>query len=210
MRSEPTERTVEVPRTARYFVRGDAEGASEVWVLLHGYGQLARDFLDSCQALARPGRLLVAPEGLSRFYVKGFFEAPGASWMTSEARLGEVRDYVRYLDAVMEDLGGPDNVSILGFSQGAATASRWAALGRVKPTRLICWAGDVAHDIPLDALASVPVTMVLGEKDKLLTKAHRVEALARLDATDVAYRVERFDGGHRLDDETLRRISAAD
>ncbi len=208
MQPEPSERALEVRRTARYFVSGDTERAGEVWVLLHGYGQLARDFLAGCQALAQPDRLLVAPEGLSRFYATGFFEAPGASWMTREARLDEIRDYVRYLDAVVEDLGGPSNVIVLGFSQGAATASRWAALGSVKPQKLICWAGDVAHDLPPDALTAVPVTMVVGDQDKLLTAARRAETFARLDAMDITYTVERFAGGHRMDDETLRRISA--
>ena len=209
MQPEPSERTLEVPRTARYFVSGDAERASEVWVLLHGYGQLARDFLASCRVLSQPDRLLVAPEGLSRFYAKGSFESPGASWMTSAARRGEIRDYVRYLDAVMEDLNGPDHVSVLGFSQGAATASRWAALGKAKPQRLICWAGDVAHDLSPDSLSGVPVTMVFGDRDSLLTRDRLEEAMARLEAMDLRYEVERFDGGHRMDDETLRRISVA-
>jgi predicted esterase len=213
MPPESSERSLEVPRTARYFVSGNAEQASEVWILLHGYGQMASDFLASCSALARPDRLLVAPEGLSRFYAKGFFEAPGASWMTSEARLDEIRDYVRYLDAVVADLGERGErgqVNVLGFSQGAATASRWAALGKVKPRRLICWGGGVAHDLDADALAGVRVTMVLGERDKLLTKGRLAEAMARLESMDLSYEIERFQGGHRMDDETLRRISTTD
>lgn len=208
MPHEPMERTLEVARTARYFVDGNPSRASDIWLLLHGYGQLARDFLASCHILASPDRLLVAPEGLSRFYGKGFFEAPGASWMTREARLAEINDYVRYLDAVLEDLGSPADVTILGFSQGAATASRWAALGSVKPQRLICWAGDVAHDIQPQALRGIPVTIVLGEQDRLLTAERQAEALGRLDEMGLSYSVERFEGGHRMDDETLRRISA--
>ena len=55
-----------VPRTARYFTFGEIEGASEVWFLLHGYSMLAATFLQWFEPVAEPGRLLVAPEALSR------------------------------------------------------------------------------------------------------------------------------------------------
>ena len=40
----------------------------EVWLVLHGYSQLAGGFLRWFEPAARPGRLIVAPEGLSRAY----------------------------------------------------------------------------------------------------------------------------------------------
>ena len=60
-----------VPRTARYVTLGaidDNGNPQDVWLLCHGYGQLASQFLDSAGALEHPGRVLVAPEALSRFY----------------------------------------------------------------------------------------------------------------------------------------------
>ena len=44
-------------------------------------------------------RLLIAPEGLSRFYHEDH-ESIGASWMTREERLEEIKDYLMYLDLV--------------------------------------------------------------------------------------------------------------
>src|SRR5256885_14142400 len=126
-------------RTARYFTVGSLRGAGEVWFACHGYGQLASRFLEKLRVLDDGTRFLVAPEGLSRFYLS---ESPterrvGASWMTREDRLAEIEDYVRFLDAVYADVLGlidrsQMTVHALGYSQGAATASRWAAMGKAR------------------------------------------------------------------------------
>lgn len=197
-----------VSKTARYEMEGDPQTASEAWLLLHGYGQLARDMLSACEVLANPTRLLVAPEGLSRFYGKGFSETPGASWMTREAREDEIADYIRYLNAVVDTVCPHLPLTVLGFSQGAATASRWAALGSRKPDRLICWAGDVAHDISGDRLEDVELTLVYGTRDRLLNSDRREALLERVRAMGLAFKTESFEGGHRLDRGTLARVSS--
>src|SRR5213596_1853113 len=132
------EHHIGVSRTARYFTLGDSSrGVGEVWFACHGYGQVASRFLEKLRVLDDGRRYLVAPEGLSRFYLS---ESPterrvGASWMTREDRLAEIDDYVRYLDALCQEvLRGLEprapQVTALGFSQGAATVSRWASIGK--------------------------------------------------------------------------------
>ena len=59
---------LEVPRTARYYTVGDRGTARSVWLAVHGYGQLAGYFARHFAPHAE-GRLVVAPEALSRFYV---------------------------------------------------------------------------------------------------------------------------------------------
>src|SRR5882762_5598050 len=118
---------------ARYFTLGDPAHAEQMWFACHGYGQLAARFLEKLRVLDDGRRYLVAPEGLSRFYLS---ESPterrvGASWMTREDRLAEIDDYVRYLDAVYADVFGSlaraqVTLHALGYSQGASTVSRWA------------------------------------------------------------------------------------
>jgi hypothetical protein len=88
-----------VPRTARVATLG-GRNADEVWLVLHGYGQLASQFLHSFLPAARPGRLIVAPEALSRFYTTRKPDRVGATWMTREARDAEIQDYLGYLDLV--------------------------------------------------------------------------------------------------------------
>jgi len=59
-----------VERTARYFTIEPGEaGAREVWLVCHGYSQLAERFLRQFAALDDGRRLVVAPEALSRFYL---------------------------------------------------------------------------------------------------------------------------------------------
>src|SRR5947199_8460531 len=89
-------------RSARYFTVGSPEGAAEVWFVCHGYGQLAARFLERLRPIEAKRRCIVAPEGLSRFYLTetATERRVGASWMTREDRLHEIDDYVRYLDAL--------------------------------------------------------------------------------------------------------------
>src|SRR5947199_10791389 len=89
-------------RTARFFTLGSPERSTDLWILCHGYGQLASRFLERFRPIEAERRCIVAPEGLSRFYLT---DSPaerrvGASWMTREDRLHEIDDYVRYLDAL--------------------------------------------------------------------------------------------------------------
>jgi hypothetical protein len=83
-----------VSRSARYVVLGEpAPEVRSLWVVLHGYGQLAARFARHCAPLGGAGRLVVVPEALSRFYVEaaaGGSHAQarvGATWMTREVSL---------------------------------------------------------------------------------------------------------------------------
>src|SRR3954468_23277358 len=96
--------TIEVLRTARYYVIGNEHGSiEELWIVLHGFGQLAGDFVEYFAGLNESRRLVVAPEALNRYYtvaadVPASERPVGATWMTREDRDNEMRDYVRYLD----------------------------------------------------------------------------------------------------------------
>ena len=219
---------VEVPRTARYYTAGDPDARGEVWLALHGYGQLAGHFARHFAAHAGPGsgRLVVAPEALSRFYVgrgdpaAGTPDRVGATWMTREDRDAEIADYVRYLDRAVDAATGGGGagapLSVLGFSQGAATACRWAAHRHrrgLAPRRLVLWGGAIPHDFDLDgaggdALRAVPLTLVVGDADEYATPAVVAEQEARLAAAGVAYEAVRYAGGHRLDAALLGRVLA--
>ena len=210
------QRTISIPRAARYFVAGDpSEELRDVWFVMHGYGQLADEFLAEFEPHVRPGRIFVAPEGLSRFYLKSGSGPVGASWMTKVERQVEVDDYVRFIDAVYGEVLGsilpPDaRVTALGFSQGGATACRWAALGYSRVDRLVTWAGGVPPDLDLAAhrtrLERMDLTLVVGSRDAYIDERRLAEEATGLNAGMVPHRVVRFEGGHRLDRETLERL----
>ena len=83
--------------------------------------------LNGLRELEREGRSICAPEGLSRFYVKGFDGKIGASWMTRDDRASEIHDHLTYLNQWWSSLDIDESVSVtlIGFSQGVATAARW-------------------------------------------------------------------------------------
>lgn len=197
------------PRAARYFTLGSPEKASELWFVCHGYGQLASRFLERFRPIEAERRCIVAPEALSRFYLT---ESPterrvGASWMTREDRLHEIDDYVRYLDGVYAKIA-PRNarVTALGFSQGTATASRWTALGSSRIDRLIVWGGEVPPDLDLKRLRVPSLTLVYGTRDEFFTPKIIAATESRLRKHQIPYALVPFDGGHEIDEATLRGL----
>jgi len=209
------EHVLATPRTARYFTLGSPEGATDVWFVCHGYGQLASRFLERFHVLESEHRCIVAPEGLSRFYLT---ENPterrvGASWMTREDRLHEIDDYVRYLDTLhTQVVPGNARVTALGFSQGTATVCRWAAFGAARIDRLLVWGGEVPPDLDLgDArvsarLRGLHLTLVFGTKDQFFTPKIVATTESRLKEHKVDYERIQFDGGHEIDEATLRSL----
>lgn len=214
------EHRVTVARSARYFTLGGPE-PREVWFACHGYGQLAARFLEKLRVLDDGGRYLVAPEGLSRFYLT---ESPaerrvGATWMTREDRLAEIADYVRYLDAVYDDVferldRARVTVHALGFSQGAATVSRWTAMGNARIDRAILWGGEFPPDLDLTRadfagrLRAARLTLVYGRSDEYITPKVLAGVTERLGAHDIPYRDIPFAGGHELNPGVLQQLAA--
>lgn len=212
---------IEVPRTARFHLLGDPAGARDVWFVLHGYRQLAGRFLRRFRSLEEAGRAIVAPEALSRFYVDpaGGRHGPehrvGASWMTRVEREWEIRDYVGYLDRlaarVLEGTSRDEvRVRVLGFSQGAHTAARWAVLGAGPPDELVLWGAylppDLDEERAIPRLRSIETTLVRGDEDPTADEDLRRDEEERLRAWEVPHRVVHHPGGHEIHEGTLRRL----
>jgi predicted esterase len=210
------EHRIVVPRTARYVTLGDGGAIAEIWFVLHGYSQLARHFIRWFEPAQRAGRLIVAPEALSRAYFQetAGLRRVGASWMTKEDRLAEIDDYVAYLDRVADEVAVGDPVGIRvevhGFSQGGAAAARWVAHGRRAVDRLVLWGSTLPPDLDLDRLRArlpeTPVVFALGDRDVYLQPEQMQAELARLSDRGVPARYLPFAGGHRVDPETLVKL----
>ena len=209
------EHHLSVPRSARYYTIGDASTAREIWFVLHGYGQLAGRFLRHFAALVDGQRMVVAPEGLSRFYLEGDArDKVGASWMTREDRLTEIDDYVHYLDVmfseVIRERRPPGGVHVLGFSQGTATACRWLVYGRARADRLVLWGGEVPPDLDLararERWSGTAGVFVAGSSDRFITAKVLARDEQRLTDHDIRYRIERFEGGHEIREDVLARV----
>ncbi|HET7790256.1 MAG TPA: hypothetical protein VFK78_05600 [Gemmatimonadales bacterium] len=211
------EHRISVKKSARYFTLGQpGRAVREVWVVLHGYAQLAERFLARFAALESPERLIVAPEALSRFYIEdGKHSKVGASWMTREDRLADIADYLAFLDQVQDEVrasldGGRATLKVLGYSQGAATACRWTAMGKATVARLVIWGGEVPPDLDLRAararLTVADLTLVYGASDDYFTSKVVKATEARLREAEIPFRPVSYEGGHELDDGVLREI----
>ncbi|MFQ5605087.1 MAG: alpha/beta hydrolase [bacterium] len=214
------QKNITVEKSARYFVAGIPGSAiKEVWFVCHGYGQLAADFLKQFECLQKAQRLLVAPEGLSRFYWQGFSGKVGASWMTREDRLQEIADYVRYLDAVYKEVVADiehDEVKVvvLGFSQGTAAVCRWLMLGNAQADRLILWAGQIPPDLDLNQFRNLfrngQLSLVVGRQDEIAKPELIAKEEARLNQHRIRYELLQFDGGHHIEAEVLKKLAQND
>ena len=212
-----------VTRTARFAVLGEhVARPAEVWFVLHGFGMLASSFLAAFQPLADRTRRIYAPEALNRYYLDGdgVQHGPesrvGATWMTREDRLVEIADYVRYLDTlyrhVFAELPRAEvRAMVLGFSQGAATAARWAATGNAALDGVILWGSPAPPDLDLAQAArrwvGTPLTLVYGRLDRYFDEARAVAEAERLRTAGITPELVSYDGGHRIDAETLLRLA---
>lgn len=205
-----------VPRSARYYTLGDPSTVRQLWIVLHGYGQLGRFFLRPFTGFEQ-GRAIIAPEGLSRFYTDTAHSRAGATWMTCEDRETEIIDHVVYLDRLADHLIGKNGsapaINVLGFSQGVATACRWSLLGKTAMQRIVLWGGTMPPEFEADQLAkgwrNTAVDLVHGKQDTVVDASVLLRNQARLREAGVAQRTIHHPGGHVLDGATLKRVLAA-
>lgn len=215
-----TEKQIGFTSQARYYKLGEiGPSTQQVWFVLHGYGQLARFFIKKFSVLQDHGIVVIAPEGLSRFYLEELQTTGrknnrvGATWMTSENRLMDITNYLQYLDRVyeaeMKDVQLP--VTVLGFSQGSATASRWVVDSNIRFDRLILWAGILPPDMNFETGSQVlkekQIHLVYGNRDPFLTDLRFEEMKSLTEKLNANVNVQTFDGEHEIDETTLLKFT---
>jgi predicted esterase len=212
-----------IGKTARYYTLGEIGPAiDDVWFVCHGYGQLASDFIKEFEYIDDPRRFIVAPEGLSRYYTETgpkFHAASakvGATWMTREDRETEIADYVAYLDelykVVFKQIDRDKvRVTVVGFSQGGATANRWLTQGSARADRLLMWGSLLASDADLEKSAEffrgTELDIVYGTRDQFAETGMIANYEKLLNENGIPYKLVTFDGGHRMDRDTLRALA---
>jgi predicted esterase len=209
-----------VRRTARLVTLGQPGPAvREVWIALHGYGQLADRFVRRFEPLDDRSRYIIAPEALNRFYLDakpvphGPGSPVGATWMTREDRLTDIDDYLHYLDAVHDwAFDRIDRAAVrlllLGFSQGMSTAVRWAVHTAAPVDHLILWAGSWPPEIrPRTGLfRGAQLSLVAGTADRSVREEGLARRVEELRAGGLEPSLVRYDGGHDLDPAVLERL----
>jgi predicted esterase len=214
------EKVVSFEFAARYYKLGTVDAATkEVWFVLHGYGQLAQYFIKKFERLTDRHICVIAPEGLSRYYLSELAEGGrkdnrvGAVWMTRENRLMDIRNYISYLDMIYnrELKAWPDvRVTLLGFSQGCATVCRWAAAGNVRFEKLILWAGlfppDMDFEVGKEILSSKKTFMVAGDTDPFVTPERIKEFDVLAEKLGIVPEKIMFPGKHEINEDVFPKL----
>jgi predicted esterase len=205
------EHTLKSLKTYRYEIQVPQSNvrAPKMIIALHGYGQLVKYFIRKFEALSSE-YLIVCPEGPHRFYLKGSSGRVGASWMTKEAREMDIEDNVHWLNALIDELKEhytPDSITLLGFSQGAATAARWYQQNPKQFDQLILWAAVFPPDIERGTFTSNhSMHFVLGNQDEYY-QGSDAEALKN-SYLDLGFKVHDYEGTHDIDSKVLTKILA--
>ena len=219
-----TERHIKFDFKARYFKLGEINSATQqVWFVLHGYGQLAQYFIKKFKALESGEICVIAPEGLSKFYLEnvasrnaGGSNRVGATWMTREDREVDIENYINYLQQVYDKeirSNTKVKVTILGFSQGAATATRWALTGKPNFDKFILWAGifppDMNFERGKEILGKKKVIAVYGSDDPFVTATRMQEMLDLSSKLELKPEKLDFVGRHEINEPLLLQIASS-
>lgn len=206
------EHQFKIEKTTRYFTHGNPNTAKNIWIVLHGYGQLPYYFIRKFESLDPEENFVVAPEGMHRFYLKGTSGRVGASWMTKEARLDDIEDNKNYLNNLATSLLQNKNFKnkiLLGFSQGGATASRWHEYGVFNADVFVLWASVFPPDLDFDpkqsSLMNSKNYFVLGKNDQFYHGKEK-EIKEFFNSQKFNLRMIDFDGKHEIVKEPLFEI----
>lgn len=204
---------IRVPKTARYYtVLPESRSINKVLFVLHGYAQLAVDFISEFDFPEVHNTLIAAPEGLSKFY---FRNKIGASWMTKEDRLNEIHDYAEYLDYVLYEIKNMFDLNdaeiiVLGFSQGVHTAVRWFTLSQNDFSKLILCSSDFPKDADMERLkkklSRSEMFYLIGNKDEIISREIFDGSLDFLKINKVPFECIIFDGKHNIDNKSISAI----
>ncbi len=200
-----SEKHIAIARHCRYAIAGNTKDPRSIFIVLHGYGQLARFFIRKFSPLYKE-HLIIAPEGPHRFYLEGSSGRVGASWMTKEDRLSDIYDNHIMLDAIYDELRAdyPTAMAfhIIGFSQGGATAARWTTIRQERFDSLTLWACVYPPDLNIpNETYNGKRFFVIGSNDEYYNDEAQ-ENLKR-SYSEKGFEIITYDGNHSIDQDTL-------
>jgi predicted esterase len=196
------------------FQRQILQARSNKWC--NATGMVRPPWLRTTRSVFHHGITVIAPEALSRFYLEDVQSRTrtgnnrvGATWMTRENRLTDIENYIRFLNGVYsKEIPEPSvPVTVLGFSQGAATASRWVIDGKIHFDRLVLWAGVFPPDMDFEAgkeiLQNKKIILAYGTKDPFLNDERFAEMKTLSQNLNISADTITFDGAHEINQPAL-------
>lgn len=198
--------SIQINKTAHYHTLGDVNTAETIWFVLHGYGYAAEHFIKKFEPILTDKTFIVAPEGLSKFYLNGVEGRIGASWMTKENREEEITDYINYLNLLYDNITKENpnaKINILGFSQGGATASRWIANGELKCDNFILWCSVFPDDMQFESISNTNTYFLYGDNDQYVTEERVSKQQELINNSELEIKTIVFEGKHDIPKNAL-------
>ena len=131
--------------------------------------------------------------------------------MTKEDRLTDIEDYIRYLNNVYSHFLPnrlPDNckINVLGFSQGGATASRWAAETTHRIDNLILFSCVFPEDLNFPEMQKKDINFYLlyGNNDEFNVDKQLVKIDPLLKQENLSCKIIQFEGKHNIPANVLQ------
>lgn len=205
-------KSIEIKRTAHYWIQKPDLPIRSILFAIHGYAQLANDFLNDFRLLKNSNVLVITPEGLSKFYNKE--RKPVASWMTSHEREDEIKNYIDYLNQLYSTISNdyphlPTNV--LGFSQGVSTLLRWISNSSIKPSTVHLCSGTIPPELTKESFETLNDSNFIyyyGSEDRLLKEDAALKQIRLLGSFDLKVKSAHFSGRHEIPQECLENLMA--
>jgi predicted esterase len=215
------EKQISITAQATYETLGNLNArTSTIWLVCHGYGQLAKYFIRRFDVLNPAQHYVIAPQGLAKFYLDTKYEKVGASWLTKESKEMDLQNQLSYIDSVWKaekeviTQAGLDfnklKINVLGFSQGCAAACRWVVSRQITFSNLYVWAGLLPQEFRKEDFSYLPnasqIHFIIGKDDEfrgLLDFTNEIEKIKDLLPTA---QIVSFDGGHEVKREVLASL----
>ena len=209
------QKTIDLTLTAPYCTYGTLTEKTETIVIaFHGYGQLAKYFIRKFDFLDESKYYVITPQGLSKFYLNNHTRV-GASWMTKENRLLDLKNQLHYVQTVFEAETKTINwtkvrLVVFGFSQGVATASRWLTTHKIPFDMFIAYAGQIGYELTESDFNFIKseskVICLLGDDDQFYNGEHVAKFETGFKAVFPNGKFEMFEGKHEVLRDVLKKF----
>ena len=195
---------LQISHTVYYSVQvPDGKGPHPLLIVLHGWGQVAGQFVKVFEPLTKKGILVAAPQAAHHFYTQMEERRVGFSWLTRYQRDQSVSDFVAYMEQFYNMLQetfevDTERVFILGFSQGVSMAYRTWAHSSLPLQGLIACGGDLPSDIleQLDSLSPIQILLVHGRRDETVSPDAARQAREHFTAAGLRPELVECEAGH--------------
>lgn len=202
---------IPVQRSGRFYTLGQfTDKTKNIWFVCHGYGQLASLFIQKFNAILDESTFIIAPEGLSRFYLDANWQKVGASWMTKEDRELEIQEQIEFLTSVFNTFLIDNNhkINFLGFSQGVPTICRFLKKSNLKCDNLILWAGMVPQEPNGLDFKTNKVWIVVGNQDQFIDNKSVDLVKDLFEQSKCNYELIIFEGKHTIPEDVLLKVNS--